>query len=58
MIFFHYSIFSLSFFLFLLLCFFFLFQNYNKSRIHSFRGVRDVEIFLDDVKIFEGEIKR
>ena len=32
--------------------------NYNKSRIHSFRGVRDVEILLDDTPIFAGEIRR
>lgn len=34
--------------------------NYNKSRIHSFRGARLVEIALDsfDKPIFRGEIKR
>ncbi|KAE8748472.1 hypothetical protein FOCC_FOCC004767 [Frankliniella occidentalis] len=32
--------------------------NYNKSRIHSFRGAKDVEIFLDEVLIFRGEIAR
>ncbi|XP_046483730.1 protein KATNIP homolog isoform X2 [Neodiprion pinetum] len=32
--------------------------NYNKSRIHSYRGVRDVKITLDDVVIFDGEIAR
>nr|CAD7458597.1 unnamed protein product [Timema tahoe] len=32
--------------------------NYNKSRIHSFRGARDVEILLDDVVVFRGEIAR
>ncbi|XP_071964548.1 katanin-interacting protein-like [Antedon mediterranea] len=32
--------------------------NYNKSRIHSFRGVKDVEISLDDAYIFKGEIAR
>ncbi|XP_034248598.1 protein KIAA0556-like isoform X2 [Thrips palmi] len=32
--------------------------NYNKSRIHSFRGAKDVEIFLDGVLIFRGEIAR
>ncbi|KAJ1527608.1 hypothetical protein ONE63_007571 [Megalurothrips usitatus] len=32
--------------------------NYNKSRIHSFRGAKDVEIFLDDMLIFRGEIAR
>ena len=34
------------------------FQNYNKSRIHSYRGVRDVDITLDGVTIFRGEIAR
>ena len=33
-------------------------QNYNKSRIHSFRGVRLVDITLDDNLIFQGEIAR
>ena len=33
-------------------------QNYNKSRIHSSRGARDVEIRLDGVLIFVGEIAR
>lgn len=32
--------------------------NYNKSRIHSFRGVRFVDITLDDNLIFQGEIAR
>lgn len=32
--------------------------NYNKSRIHSFRGVRFVDITLDDDFIFQGEIAR
>ena len=32
--------------------------NYNKSRIHSFRGVKLVKITLDDLPIFRGEIKR
>ncbi|XP_069695686.1 katanin-interacting protein-like [Periplaneta americana] len=32
--------------------------NYNKSRIHSYRGARDVEITLDGVTIFRGEIAR
>ena len=31
-------------------------KNYNKSRIHSVRGARDVEITLDDRTIFKGEI--
>ena len=32
--------------------------NYNKSRIHSDRGVRALTIFLDDSPIFSGEIRR
>jgi hypothetical protein len=38
--------------------FIFSFQNYNKSRIHSYRGARDVDITLDEVTIFRGEIAR
>lgn len=38
-------------------CFFF-FQNYNKSRIHSFRGAKDVIIKLNDITIFDGEIAK
>ncbi len=34
------------------------FWNYNKSRIHSYRGVRHVEILLDGVMIFKGEIEK
>jgi len=34
------------------------FWNYNKSRIHSFRGARCVEITLDGVLIFAGEIRK
>ncbi|XP_068276229.1 katanin-interacting protein isoform X2 [Nyctibius grandis] len=30
--------------------------NYNKSRIHSFRGVKDIKIVLDEQCIFKGEI--
>ena len=41
----------------LFLCCLFL-QNYNKSRIHSFRGAKDIEISLDDNYIFKGEIAR
>ena len=33
-------------------------QNYNKSRIHSSRGAKDIDITLDDVTIFIGEIAR
>ncbi|XP_069839756.1 katanin-interacting protein isoform X2 [Dendropsophus ebraccatus] len=32
--------------------------NYNKSRIHSFRGVKDIEILLDHTVIFKGEIAK
>ncbi|XP_016071721.1 PREDICTED: uncharacterized protein KIAA0556 homolog [Miniopterus natalensis] len=32
--------------------------NYNKSRIHSFRGVKDMEILLDTQCIFNGEIAK
>ncbi|KAM5151842.1 katanin-interacting protein [Mantella aurantiaca] len=32
--------------------------NYNKSRIHSFRGVKDIEIVLDHTLIFKGEIAK
>ena len=32
--------------------------NYNKSRIHSYRGARDVAIKLDDMPIFLGEISK
>lgn len=32
--------------------------NYNKSRIHSYRGARYVEIALDDTFIFKGDIPR
>lgn len=33
-------------------------QNYNKSRIHSYRGAKDVIITLDSSVIFRGEIAR
>ena len=33
-------------------------QNYNKSRIHSYRGARQVEMYLDTQLIFRGEIAR
>ena len=32
--------------------------NYNKSRIHSYRGARYVEMALDEQCIFKGEIRR
>ncbi|BFZ02930.1 hypothetical protein BsWGS_05969 [Bradybaena similaris] len=32
--------------------------NYNKSRIHSYRGAKDVVITLDGTEIFKGEIAR
>jgi hypothetical protein len=42
---------------FLRFCFFyFLLKNYNKNRIHSSRGAKDVEILLDGRIIFKGEI--
>lgn len=30
--------------------------NYNKSRIHSSRGAREVEMLLDGELVFQGEI--
>lgn len=32
--------------------------NYNKNRIHSFRGVRLLRLTLDSVEVFNGEIKK
>ncbi|NXJ80810.1 K0556 protein, partial [Trogon melanurus] len=32
--------------------------NYNKSRIHSFRGVKDIAMVLDEQCIFKGEIAK
>nr|XP_023674919.1 protein KIAA0556 homolog isoform X4 [Paramormyrops kingsleyae] len=32
--------------------------NYNKSRIHSFRGVKEMEMLLDGKCIFRGEIAK
>jgi hypothetical protein len=32
--------------------------NYNKSRIHSYRGARYLEISFDKVPIFKGEIRQ
>ncbi|XP_011865392.1 PREDICTED: uncharacterized protein KIAA0556-like isoform X2 [Vollenhovia emeryi] len=32
--------------------------NYNKSRIHSFRGAKDIVIKLNDIVIFCGEIAK
>ena len=32
--------------------------NYNKSRIHSYRGARYVEALLDERPIFKGEIQK
>lgn len=32
--------------------------NYNKSRIHSFRGVKDITMLLDSQCIFKGEIAK
>ena len=34
------------------------FWNYNKSRTYSFRGARDVDISLDGIFIFKGEISK
>ena len=34
------------------------FWNYNKSRIHSYRGAKLVQIELDGQTIFRGEIKK
>ncbi|KAG6545885.1 hypothetical protein Mapa_012540 [Marchantia paleacea] len=34
------------------------FWNYNKSRIHSFRGARIVEVSLDQRLIFVGELRK
>ncbi|KAL3692610.1 hypothetical protein R1sor_006261 [Riccia sorocarpa] len=34
------------------------FWNYNKSRIHSFRGARNVEVFFDQRLVFAGEIRK
>ncbi|KFW07344.1 Uncharacterized protein KIAA0556, partial [Eurypyga helias] len=32
--------------------------NYNKSRIHSYRGVKDIVMVLDEQCIFKGEIAK
>jgi len=32
--------------------------NYNKSRIHSYRGARLITIEFDDRIIFSGEIRK
>ena len=32
--------------------------NYNKSRIHSFRGARHIELRLDGTLVFRGEINK
>ncbi|CAH8868711.1 unnamed protein product [Trichobilharzia szidati] len=32
--------------------------NYNKSRVHSYRGVREMIIYLDNQPIFYGEISK
>lgn len=34
------------------------FWNYNKSRIHSYRGVKNVQVRLDDQIVFKGEIAK
>ena len=32
--------------------------NYNKSRIHSYRGVKHIEVLMDGSLIFKGDIKK
>lgn len=32
--------------------------NYNKNRIHAYRGARYIQITLDDVVVFRGEVQR
>jgi len=32
--------------------------NYNKSRVHSYRGVRGVRLALDGVVVFDGEVRK
>ena len=32
--------------------------NYNKSRIHSYRGVKEISLRLDDKIIFRGEVSK
>ena len=32
--------------------------NYNKSRIHSFRGAREMTVTLDGALIFAGEVRK
>ena len=32
--------------------------NYNKSRIHAFRGARNVEVYVHGTLVYEGEIQR
>ena len=32
--------------------------NYNKSRIHSYRGARYMEVLLDERPIFKGEVQK
>ena len=32
--------------------------NYNKSRIHSFRGAKDMEVYIDKQLVFKGEISK
>ncbi len=40
------------------LIYFLLLKNYNKNRIHSSRGAKDVEISLDGQVIFKGEVSQ
>ncbi|CAD8068559.1 unnamed protein product [Paramecium primaurelia] len=32
--------------------------NYNKSRIHSFRGAKDISLYFDNQIVFRGDIKK
>ncbi|OON14104.1 hypothetical protein X801_10107 [Opisthorchis viverrini] len=32
--------------------------NYNKSRVHTSRGAREIIMYMDDEPIFQGEIRR
>jgi hypothetical protein len=32
--------------------------NYNKSRVHSFRGARQIDMQLDGIPIFRGEVRQ
>ena len=32
--------------------------NYNKSRTHSFRGVKEVSVLMDKLLVFKGIIRK